>query len=79
VFVHHVLLEFRAAAYAPGVPVELYEPPSAVPQGNEESADRDGPSHNAFQALREAAQAQKPRVMKLQIEGSKVDVEPDSQ
>jgi hypothetical protein len=79
VFVHHILLEFRAVAYSPGASAQLYEPPlSAVPTRDAENG-RDGSSRNAFQTLREAAQAQKPRVLKLQIEGSKVEVEPDRQ
>ncbi len=78
VFVHHVLLVFRAVAYSAGEPAELYEPPSAAP-GSDASREGSNQSQNAFQALREAAQAQKPRVLKLQIEGSKVDVEPDRQ
>jgi hypothetical protein len=78
VFVHHVLLEFRAAAYSPGASAQLYEPPSAVP-ATYDPDQRDTLSGNAFQALREAARAQKPRVVELRIEGSKVEVEPDRQ
>jgi hypothetical protein len=78
VFVHHVLLAFRAVAYSPGEPAELYEPARAVP-ANYEQNGRDASSLKAFQALREATRAQKPRVLKLQIEGSKVEVEPDRQ
>ena len=78
VFVHHVLLEFRAVAYSPSEPAELYEPPSAVPTNDGPRAGGNQ-SQNAFQALREAAGAQKAGVLKLQIEGSKVDVEPDRQ
>jgi hypothetical protein len=74
VFAPHVLLAFRAMAYAPGEPAELYEPVRGVPNESSEGGNR---SQNAFQALREAAQAPKPGVLKLQIEGSKVDVEPD--
>ena len=78
VFVHHVLLAFRAMAYAPGEPAELYEPVRVTPAGDEQS-ERDASSLSAFQALRKATQAHKSRVLKLQIEGSKVDVEPDRQ
>jgi TonB C terminal len=78
VFVHHVLLTFRAIAYSRGEAAELYEPQSSAPPNGEARADSN-PSQNAFQALREAARARKPRVLKLQIEGSKVDVEPDRQ
>jgi hypothetical protein len=74
VFVHHVLLAFRAMAYAPGEPADLYEPVRVTPAGDESER-----TVNAFQALREATQAHKSRVLKLQIEGSKVDVEPDRQ
>lgn len=76
VFVHHVLLAFRAVAYSPGEPAELYEPPSSALASGEARAGGNQ-SQNAFQALREATGAQKPRVLKLQIEGSKVHVEPD--
>jgi hypothetical protein len=75
VFAHHVLIAFRATAYTSGADAELYEPPTIVPA----SIERDSLSQKAFQALREAAQARKPRVLELQIEGSKVDVEPDRQ
>ena len=78
VFVHHVLLEFRAVAYSAGEPAGLYEPANAAPTNDEPRAVGDQ-SQNAFQALREAAGAQKPGVLRLQIEGSKVDVEPDRQ
>jgi hypothetical protein len=78
VFVHHVLLAFRAMAYAPGGPAELYEPAraAAASDGPREGGDQ---SQNALQALREAARATKLKALKLQIEGSKVDVEPDRQ
>lgn len=78
VFAHHVLLVFRAVAYSSSEPAGLYEPPSAVPT-NEEPRVGGSRSQNALQALREAAGAQKPGVFRLQIEGSKVDVEPDRQ
>ena len=71
-------MAFRATAYTPGSPADLYEPPTPVPMGDGPDG-RDDQSQNAFQALREATQAQKPNVLKLQIEGSKVDVEPDRQ
>jgi hypothetical protein len=78
VFAHHVLMAFRAAAFAPGAPAELYESPTPVP-ASEGAGERDSQSQNAFQTLREATQAQKPRALKLQIEGSSVAVEPDRQ
>lgn len=78
VFVHHLLLQFRAMAYSPGQPAELYEPARAV-SASVRQGGREASSVNAFQALREATQAHKPRVLKLQIEGSKVEVEPDRQ
>lgn len=78
VFAHHVLVEFRAAAYSTGAAAELYEPPGAVPV-DEGQGERDRQSQNAFQALREAARAQKPRAIGLRIEGSKVEVESDRQ
>jgi hypothetical protein len=77
-FVHHVLLAFRAVAYSSGQPAELYEPPRAAMVTDTPHA-RDSNSQNAFQTLREAAQARRSAVMKLQIEGSKVEVEPDRQ
>jgi len=76
VFAHHVLIAFRAAAYVSGADAELYEPPAIVP-ASVGAGEPDSGSQKAFQALREAAQAPKSRVLKLQIEGSKVDVEPD--
>lgn len=78
VFSRHILLAFRAMAYSPGAPVQLYAPPTAV-LASDQRNERADASLNAFRTLREAAQAQKPRVLKLQIEGSKVDVEPDPQ
>ncbi len=78
VFAHHVLISFRAAAYSSGAAAELYEPLTAV-RVSGEAGQGDSLSQKAFQALREAAQAPKPRVLELQIEGSKVDVEPDRQ
>lgn len=78
VFARHILLAFRAMAYSPGAPVQLYAPPTAV-LASDQRNERADASLNAFRTLREAAQAQKPRVLKLQIEGSKVDVEPDPQ
>lgn len=78
VFAPHVLMAFRAIAYSSGAPAELYEPPS-VARVNDAPDERDNLSQNAFQALREAAQAQKPRAFALRIEGSKVEVEPDRQ
>jgi hypothetical protein len=78
VFVQHVLLAFRAMAYAPGASAQLYAPaPSAALDSD--GQEPDASSQNAFHALREATQARKPRVLELQIEGSKVDVEPDRQ
>lgn len=78
VFVHHVLLQFRAMAYSRGQPAELYEPARAVPASVRENA-REASSLNALQTLREAASVPKSRVLKLQIEGSNVEVEPDRQ
>lgn len=79
VFVHHVLLAFRAVAYSPAQSAQLYEPPGAL-QGNDDTGDRDTESQNAFQALREAAQAPNSRrALQLRIEGSKVEVESDRQ
>lgn len=78
VFVHHLLLEFRAMAYSLGQPAELYEPARAIPVGP--SPERAAAaSLNALQTLREAVRAPKSRVLKLQIEGSSVEVEPDRQ
>ena len=77
VFAHHVLIAFRAAAFTLGAPAELYEP-KAVPV-NDGPGQEGNQSQGAFQALREAAQAQKPGAVALRIEGSKVEVEPDRQ
>jgi TonB-like protein len=78
VFAPHVLVAFRATAYTPAAPAELYQSPTAVAV-NDAPGERDSQSQNAFQALREAAQAQKPGAIGLRIEGSKVEVEPDRQ
>lgn len=78
VFVHHVLLAFRAMAYSPSAAAQLYAPPS-VARVNDEPNEGDSSSQNAIEVLREAAQARTPRVLKLQIEGSRVDVEPERQ
>jgi len=79
VFVHHVLLAFRAVAYSPGQPAQLYEPPQTV-AGNDDLGERDAESQNAFQALRQAAQSPSShRAVELRIEGSKVEVGPDRQ
>jgi hypothetical protein len=79
VFTHRVLLEFRATAYSPGAPSELYEPPGALP-ANYEAQQNERRSQEAFQALREAARASHPhRVIELRIEGSSTEVEPQQQ
>jgi hypothetical protein len=79
VFVHHVVLEFRALTYSPGASTQLYAPLPSVTRASDEESARDDSSQKAFQTLREAARTQKPIVVKLQIEGSKVEVEPVQQ
>jgi hypothetical protein len=79
VFVHHVVLEFRAVAYSPGASVQLYQLPPRAVAASDAAAARAASSLNALQTLREAAQARKPGALKLQIEGSKVEVEPERQ
>ncbi len=77
VFAQHVLLNFRAMAYSPGLPAGLYEAPVAASARQLGSTVQ---SQNAFQALRQAAAAPySHRAMELQIEGSKVEVEPGRQ
>ena len=79
VFGRHVLLEFRAVAYAAGAPAGLYEPRGADVAG---TRPEDGglESQNPFQALREVARASHlSRVIELRIEGSKTEVEPERQ
>jgi hypothetical protein len=78
VFVHHVLLTFRAAAYSSGSSVQLYEPPGAVPAIGKPDADN-ALSPGAFQTLAEAARAHSSKAMQLRIEGSKIEVEPERQ
>ena len=78
VFVDHVLLTFRAAAYSPGAPVQLYEPPGAVPVAHDPDGGNTRP-RDAFQALAEATRAHSSRAINLRIEGSKVEVEPQRQ
>ena len=71
VFVHHVLLTFRAMAYSPGALAQLYEPASAL------TDERNAQSEDAIQALGEAVRAHSGKDVELRIEGSKVEVEPD--
>lgn len=76
VFARHVLLEFRAMDYSPGMPAGLYEaidsPTAAARRGT------NAQSQDAFQTLRQAATApHSHRALELRIEGSKVEVEPD--
>lgn len=79
VFTHHVLLEFRATAYSPGAPSELYEPPRALPV-NYEAQQNEKRSQKAFQMLRDAARAPySHKVIELRIEGSSAEVEPQQQ
>jgi hypothetical protein len=72
VFARHILLEFRAMAYAPGVNADLYEPAARpAPKEAEES-------NGTFQAVREAVTAPHAhKVIRLRIEGSKAEVERD--
>lgn len=77
VFGPHVLLEFRAAAYSPGAPQDLYEPP---PAARASLARADGVlPQNVFRALRDASRAHSGRAIELRIEGSKAEVEPERQ
>lgn len=75
VFTRHILLEFRAIAYAPGASEDLYElaalaAASSDPQQHEQS-------ERLFQALRGVSgSAQSHKVLELRIEGSNVEVEP---
>lgn len=74
-FAHHVLLQFRAMAYTPGASSQLYAPVGVASE--KQQADAQGASNvNAFQTLRKAARAQRPQILKLRIEGSKVEIEP---
>lgn len=76
VFVHHVLLEFRALAYSPAVSAQLYEPAALVASAYRpvESATL---SQDPLERLAEAARAHSGKAIELRIEGSKVEVEPD--
>jgi hypothetical protein len=71
VFARHVLLEFRAMAYAPGADAGLYEP-AARPAPTEAEE-----SKGTFEALREVAAPHAHKVIRLRIEGSKAEIEPD--
>ena len=78
VFSPRVLIAFRAMAYASGASAELYESPSLVPV-NGGPGEGDSQPQEAFQTLRQAATApHSHRALELRIEGSKVEVEPDS-
>ncbi|HEV2272340.1 MAG TPA: energy transducer TonB [Steroidobacteraceae bacterium] len=79
VFARHVLLEFRAMAYSPGMPVGLYEVVGSTAAAGKPPGTT-AQSQNAFQVLRQAATApHSHRAVELRIEGSKVEVEPDPQ
>ncbi|MHB8812192.1 MAG: energy transducer TonB [Steroidobacteraceae bacterium] len=76
VFARHIVLEFRAMAYAPGMPGGLYEPPTAA--GEHAGVLGAAQSQNAFQTLRQATTASHShRALALRIEGSQVEVEPN--
>ncbi|HWF98768.1 MAG TPA: TonB C-terminal domain-containing protein [Steroidobacteraceae bacterium] len=66
------LLEFRAAAYGPGMPDELYEPARAQSSNQRESAELPKDVLKALRGTPGAARAGK--VVQLRIEGSKVEV-----
>jgi hypothetical protein len=73
VFARHVVLEFRAMAYAPGAEAGLYE--SDVPAASRATPDEADESEGPFRALRDAATAPHAhRVIQLRIEGSKAEV-----
>lgn len=79
VFARHVVLEFRAMAYSPGMPAGLYEAsvsPAAAAAAPLGTATQ---SQNPFQVLRQAAAPDSHKALELRIEGSKVEVEPDPQ
>jgi predicted small lipoprotein YifL len=79
IFTHRVLLQFRATAYSPGAPGELYEPPAAL-SASDRAQQSEKNSQKAFQTLREAARAPHSRtVIELRIEGSSAEVEPQHQ
>ena len=78
VFVHHVLLTFRAAAYSHGALLPLYEPPSAEPAADRRVAS-DPLSHDAFQTFAETMRTYSGKAIELQIKGQKVLVEPHAQ
>jgi len=79
VFTRHVLLEFRAAGYAPGASEELYEP-AALAIASAGPQQRRLQSESLLQALRGPSRsANSPKILELRIEGSSVEVEPHSQ
>jgi TonB C terminal len=76
VFVHHVVITFRAMPYSAGASAALYEPPGEV-TADDAPEERDAQSRHALQALGEAVRAPSAKSVTLRIEGSKVDVEPE--
>lgn len=77
VFAPHILLSFRAMAYSPGAPSGAYQPMSAVAE-YETSGVSETSFPDVFQELRRTARARHAReVIRLRIDGSKVEVEPE--
>lgn len=76
VFVHHVLLTFRAMPYSAGASAQLYEPPRSVAT-DDAPEERDAQSRHALQALSEAARAPSAKGVTLRIEGPKMNVGPE--
>lgn len=75
VFVHHILLTFRAMPYSAGQSAQLYEPPGSVAADNAPE-EQNYQSRHALQALSEAARAPSAKTVTLRTEGSKANVEP---
>lgn len=75
VFVHHVLLTFRAMPYSAASSAALYERPRPVAT-DRVPANQDGQSQHALRALSEL-RAPSGKSVTLRIEGSQVDVEPE--
>jgi len=78
VFAPHMLLEFRAAAYARGASDALYEP-AALAAANAGPQQHRLQSEGLFQALRAASRSAHSKVLELRIQGSSAEVEPHSQ
>lgn len=75
VFVHHILLTFRAMLHLAGASDQHYEPPRSR-AADESPYERDAQPRRVLRALTEGPQAPSAKGVTFRIEGSKVNVEP---